>query len=109
MDGTRFRQFFSGWTEPWIFAGAAETRARLAGAGFTDIDVSLEPAPTTLANAEAYKDFIACVCVRHHVDGLPPLERAEFLEALASGAGNDDPAFTLDYWRLNIDACKPLA
>jgi trans-aconitate methyltransferase len=104
MNSARFRQFFSGWTDPWVFAGIDDTRVRLAAAGFTDIEVSLEPAPTRLAGAEAYRDFIACVCVRHHIDRLPPVERAEFVEALADGASTDDPPFTLDYWRLNIAA-----
>jgi hypothetical protein len=32
--------------------------------------------------------------------------RASFLDVLTDAASHDDPAFTLDYWRLNITAEK---
>lgn len=107
MDSATFRRFFDTWRDPWLFAGTADTRARLAAAGFDEIDVSLEPAPTTLPDRDAYADFISCVCVRHHVDRLPPDERAVFVNELANAAAGDEPAFTLDYWRLDIAARKP--
>lgn len=105
MDG-RYAAHFPGWTDPWNFAGVTETLHRLERAGFQDIDVSLEAAPTSFADAASFQDFIACVCVRHHVDRLPPAERTGFVEALAAGAASDDPPFTLDYWRLNMAARK---
>jgi trans-aconitate 2-methyltransferase len=107
MDSVAFRHFFHGWRDPWHFAGADETRSRLAAAGFDDLDVSLEPAPTTLPDGDAFARFISCVCVRHHVDQLPPAERERFVSALADAAAGDDPPFTLDYWRLNMSARKP--
>jgi trans-aconitate 2-methyltransferase len=108
MDGP-FRRFFEGWRDPWLFAGTEDTRARLAAAGFEAIDVSLEPAPTTLPDRDAFADFISCVCVRHHIDTLPAGERARFVGELAYAAAADDPPFTLDYWRLNLSARKPEA
>jgi trans-aconitate 2-methyltransferase len=104
MQDGRFARWFSGWSDAWLFAGVDETEARLARLGFIDIDVSLEPAPTTLPDAAAFSDFISTVCVRHHVDRLPPEQRAEFVSALATEAASDDPPWTLDYWRLNVDA-----
>ena len=106
MNGDRFGSFFRGWRDPWRFAGEDDTRRHLAQAGFEAIEVSLEPAPTTLPGRDAFADFIACVCVRHHVDALPSSERAAFVDALADAAAGDDPPFTLDYWRLNIAARK---
>lgn len=106
MDGAEFRRFFGDWRDPWVFAEPPGTRARLAAAGFTRIDVSLEPAPTTLAGGAAFAEFISCVCVRHHVDRLPPAERRRFIAALSDAAAGDDPPFTLDYWRLNMSARK---
>ena len=105
MDG-EYAPFFQSWTDPWNFAGTTETRERLAAAGFTDIDVSLEPAPTTLADARAFSDFIACVCVRHHIDRLPEEERPNFIRQLAEQAAHDNPPYTLDYWRLNLSGTK---
>lgn len=107
MASPAFRASFQRWEDPWEFADVATTTARLARAGFIDIEVSLEPAPTPLETADAYREFISCVCVRHHVDRLPSDDRPAFLDALAAAAAQDDPPFTLDYWRLNIAARKP--
>ncbi len=109
MDDAAFSRFFAGWSDPWNFVGVSQTERTLAAAGFTGIAVTLEPAPTTLANAAAYADFISCVCVRHHVDKLPTVQRRQFVAALAEAAAGDDPPFTLDYWRLNIEARKASA
>ena len=106
MDSPGFASFFAGWRDPWRFAGPDETRAVLEGLGFTGVEVSLEAAPTTLPDRAAFSDFIACVCIRHHVDKLPPTHRESFLTALVDAAAGDDPPFTLDYWRLNMSARK---
>lgn len=102
MESPAFASHFPNWRDPWYFAGVDETRARLAAAGFDAIEVSLEPAPTPLGDGLTYADFISCVCVRHHVDRLPPAERAQFVARLADEAAGDDPPYTLDYWRLNV-------
>ncbi len=107
MDSPEYCDYFNGWQDPWYFADIASTLLRLEATGFTMAAVSLEAAPTVLDDAAAYMDFLSCVCVRHHVDRLPPEQRAGFLARLAEQAANDDPPFTLDYWRLNISAVKP--
>jgi hypothetical protein len=104
MRDPGYARYFGRWTDPWLFAGVRDTAAQLDAAGFRDVDVSLEPAPTTMKDRQAFVDFIACVCVRHHVDTLPPELRRPFVETLADAAAGDDPPFTLDYWRLNISA-----
>lgn len=109
MNDAAFSRFFVGWRDPWYFAGVSETERALTAAGFTDIVVTLEPAPATLTDGAAYADFISCVCIRHHVDKLPSVERSDFVAALADAAAGDDPPFTLDYWRLNIEARKARA
>jgi trans-aconitate methyltransferase len=98
--------FFTGWQDPWTFAGVDDTRARLERAGFHDVDVSLEPAPTSFPNAERYAAFVSTVCLRHHLHRLPEGKRALFVERLTALAAADQPSYTLDYWRLNIDARK---
>lgn len=107
MESPSYREWFRGWRDPWNFADVPSTIVRLENAGFTMVHASLEPSPTTLADAPAYRDFLSCVCVRHHVDRLPEQVRPSFLDALARDAESDDPPFTLDYWRLNISAVKP--
>lgn len=106
MASEPFASYFGAWGDPWYFADEPSTIRELQQAGFDDIDVSLESAPVTLRDADAFSDFIACVCVRHHIDRLPPARRAQFIGALADAAAIDDPPYTLDYWRLNIAARK---
>jgi trans-aconitate methyltransferase len=108
MDSDRFKPWFNGWRDPWTFADVASTHARLERAGFTMIHVSLEAAPATLPDAGTFKDFLSCVCVRHHVARLPAEQRPAFLDALAEASASDAPPFTLDYWRLNLSARKPV-
>src|SRR5439155_1537984 len=74
---------FGRWTDPWMFADLNETIARLDAAGFRDVHADLEPAPTTMKDRATFVDFIACVCVRHHVDTLPVPLRRPFVESLA--------------------------
>lgn len=107
MESDPYREHFGRWSDPWVFADVPSTIVRLERAGFRNVHVSLEAAPTTLPDAEGYKDFLSCVCVRHHVARLPAALQARFLDALTAQAARDDPAFTLDYWRLNIAALKP--
>ena len=98
MEAPEYRAWFDGWSDPWYFADVPRTLMRLEAAGFSRTNVSLEPAPTTLPDADAYTDFLSCVCVRHHVARLPQQRRPAFLAALAREAAADDPPFTLDYW-----------
>ena len=49
---------------------------------------------------------MSCVCIRHHLDRLPPQLRDRFTQDLTALAARDAQPYTLDYWRLNIDARK---
>ena len=98
---------FDGWRGPWEFADVPTTIARLGRAGFTAIDVYLEPAPATFDDRESFREFVSCVCLRDHLTRLPEADRAGFLDVLADQASADTPPFTLDYWRLNMAATKP--
>jgi trans-aconitate 2-methyltransferase len=97
---------FRDWRDPWTFAGVDDTRTRLAAAGFVASDVWLEAAPTPFDSAASFADFVSTVCLRHHLVRLPAGDRDLFVERLTTAAASDDPPFTLDYWRLNIDARK---
>jgi len=107
MAERRFASYFDGWTDPWYFADVETTRRLLESVGFAAIDVSLEEAPVSFDSARAFADFIATVCVRHHLDRLPSSERGPFVFELTREGADDDPPLTLDYWRLNIDARRP--
>jgi hypothetical protein len=106
QDTPAYRQYFDGWRDPWNFASPEETAARLRSAGLVDENVWLEEAPVHLGTAERYADFVSCVCIRHHLDRLPLELRDRFTQELTALAARDAQPYTLDYWRLNIDARK---
>jgi trans-aconitate 2-methyltransferase len=109
MREAMFARFFGGWRNPWHFVLPDATRPALLRAGFGVIDASLEEAPVTFGDSDEYSEFIECVCVRHHLQHLPQDLHADFLSRLTDAARCDDPALTLDYWRLNIHARRPAA
>jgi trans-aconitate 2-methyltransferase len=103
----RFAVYFEDWTPPWNFADVNTTCRRLGDAGFVDVDVWLEEAPTRFAGASEFAEFVSTVCVRHHLDRLPRLDRPAFVHELTLAAAADPQPFMLDYWRLNISARRP--
>ena len=109
MQVPAYARFYSGWRDPWHFALPGETARLLREAGFVDVNVWLESTPATFPTAAAFAEFISCVCVRHHLECLPAGLRDGFTAELSTMAEEDDPPFTLDYWRLNADARRPPA
>jgi len=103
----RFAPYFEDWSEPTYFADVLTTIRRLTAAGFVNVEVSLEEAPTTFDSPAMFQEFIANVCVRHQADRLMTEDRTAFLRELTVAAATDKPAFTLDYWRLNIAGTRP--
>jgi trans-aconitate 2-methyltransferase len=101
----QFKSQFAGWQEPWNFATPDETELRLRKAGFRDARCWLEYAPTTFPDADRYRDFLQTVVLRPYLAKVSEHElRMHYLQALVAAAADDDPPFTLDYWRLNISA-----
>ena len=107
MARNRFATYFAGWPGVWTFAGAEETATRLTAAGFVDVETNLEPAPTTLATEDDYRAFVTTVIYHPHLNRLPDALRAAFIGEVTELAAAESPAFTLDYWRLNMAARAP--
>ncbi len=104
----KFSSFFAGFREPWLYQDAAAAGLSLRSAGFVDVETSLEPAPTVLDNADRYREFVRNIIFRQHVEHIPSEDlRAEFIAILTEHAAGDDPAFSLDYWRLNLRGRVP--
>ncbi len=102
-----FAGYFANWREPWEFATAELTAQRLARAGFRDVRTSVQAAPTTFRDAAAYQSFVSTVVLRPFLSRLPTEElRTTFAARITEAAAHNDPPFTLDYWRLNIQATK---
>ena len=103
-----FSAYFQEWSGVWEFSTAELTAERLHAAGFTDIATNLEPAPTTLSDEASYREFVTTVIYNPHLDQLPagPL-RARFIDEITERAAAQNPPFTIDYWRLNLEGRRP--
>ena len=109
MRDPGFAPHFTRWANPWEFADAAVTSRRLQQAGFEQIEASVVPSPVYQPDAPAYREFVEHVICRPHLSHLPTAElRDRFLDRLTDAAAKDTPPFELDYWRLNLDARKPV-
>lgn len=99
---------FRDWRRPCEFADDVTTKSRLHQVGFVDVETSLVSAPTRFATAGEFREFVKTVALRPHLAVIPSVREGEaFLDALVEMAGTDDPPYTLDYWRLNINARRP--
>jgi trans-aconitate 2-methyltransferase len=91
------------WPGPWTFATPEETRARMAAAGFVDVEAWLHDEPTVIEPGEPLETFLTTVVLRSHLERLPEDERAGFVGAVAARL----PTGEMDYVRLNIVARRP--
>lgn len=108
MHAEPFTAHFVDWPGPWEFANAGVTAERLKDAGFVDIDTGLEAAPTTLATEADYREFVTTVIYHPHLERLAdPAMKQAFIDRVTALAATEPTPFTLDYWRLNIQARKP--
>jgi trans-aconitate 2-methyltransferase len=93
-----YAEHFEDFVEPWNYAGAEETEARLAAAGFADIRCWLQP--WTIVPPEP-AEFLRTVCLGPHVDRLPEQLRDSYVEDVLAA---ESRPFELEYVRLNIAA-----
>jgi len=104
----KYAPYFKGFREPWTYNDAETAAAVLRGAGFIEVDTSLEPALTILEDSPRYSEFVRTAILRQHLELIPDAElRTAFVVALERQASADDPPFSLDYWRLNLNAKTP--
>lgn len=102
-----FRAYFEGWDRPNVYPDKEETRNRLKAAGFKDIELDHFAQPTTFKDAAGFAEFIKTVILRLNLQRLPDEDlRRIFVERLVDGAAEDNPPYTLDYWRLNLSAIR---
>src|SRR5688500_6276545 len=108
MHADPFTPFFGDWPGPWEFATAEVTSARLATAGFVDVAPNREAEPTTLATEADYREFVTTAIYNPHLERVrdPQLKQA-FIDRVTALAAREPVPFTLDYWRLNMQARKP--
>jgi trans-aconitate 2-methyltransferase len=103
-----FASSLNGFPDPWFFSDADGTAARLRNAGFVDVVTSLEEAPVHASSDREFKDYLRTFILHQHLESLPnQLARKKFVDHLTAIHANDDPPWTLDYWRLNLRGRKP--
>src|SRR5947199_155425 len=76
------------------------TEARLAAAGFVDIETWLQPEPTRFEPGEPLEAFLRTVILGGHVARLPAGERDAFVRRVAERMAEP----VVDYVRLNVTA-----
>ena len=86
----------------WNFAGAGETRRRLASAGFSDIEVQLHSEPVSFESRREFTRFLETVILGSHLVRMDPSERAAFVASVAMLL----PERQVDYVRLTLTAVK---
>lgn len=99
--------FFENWHKVWEYPSPELTAERLRRAGFEQIHTGLEEAPTTLPDEQTFRAFCATITLAPYVERLPEDLQDRFLDPVVREAAQDNPPFTLDYWRLNIEAHRP--
>ena len=108
MSRQNFAPFFAGWSPTWQYPDDITTAERMRRAGFKEVNTWLEEMPTTLSDAQEYKEFLSTVTLHRHIARIPhSVLREHFMDELARQAASDSPPFTLDYWRLNLSGRKP--
>ncbi len=106
MRTPKYASYFRDWQSPWEYADDITTADRMRRAGFTDVETSLESAPTRFNTAEEYREFIGPVILRPFLNMLPGEELKEgFLDEVVAQAVQRGE-FLLDYWRLNLRGTK---
>jgi trans-aconitate methyltransferase len=108
MHRDPFVSYFRDWSSVWEYASAEDTAERLKRSGFAGVRTSLEEAPTRLADEGSYREFVTTVIYNQHLSRLPeaPL-RFQFIDEVTALAARENPPFTLDYWRLNLEGRRP--
>ena len=102
MEEERFRPYFEGWEDPWLFADAEATRARLEAAGFDDVEVWMHDEPTGFGSVAELARYLKTVVLGRHVEALPEGEDGSaFAGRVAAHLGEEGP-FMVDYVRLNM-------
>jgi len=93
-----YAEHLQGLDEPWHYAGAEETEARLGAAGFAAVRCWLQP--WDVLPPEPF-EFLRTICLAPYLDPLPEELRRPFVEEVL--ASEDEP-LRLRYVRLNIEA-----
>src|SRR5262249_49508350 len=89
--------------DPWEYADAATTAARLAAAGFVHGETPQDPPHTPFSTVDEMRAFVATCILRLHLDRMSAAIGEGFLDAVMART-----PLVLDYRRLNLAGRKIL-
>jgi trans-aconitate methyltransferase len=105
---SEFAQWLAAFPEPWFFSDAETAASSLRAAGFEHVHTDVEPAAFSVPTSQEFEEYLRTFVLHRHLELLPTEQlRQQFVHELADASAHDDPAWTLDYWRLNLRARKP--
>jgi trans-aconitate 2-methyltransferase len=108
MHSPELAPLFAEWREPRYYADPDSTHRRLRSVGFEDIETSIEPSPVTFPDGESFAAFVSAVMLRPMLAKITDeRSRKSFVARITELAADDNPAYELDYWRLNLRARRP--
>jgi trans-aconitate 2-methyltransferase len=91
----------TGWKN---YAGPDDTHRRLQAAGFTDVDVWLQPEPSPVP-PDDLESYLETICLSGVVDAMPEPDAIQLVREVARRL----PDAVIDYVRLNIRARRSRA
>lgn len=104
---SEFSHWLAAFPEPWFFSDAETAASRLRAAGFEDAHTDIEPAAFSVSTSQEFQEYLRIFVLHRHLELLPTEQlRQQFVHELAATSAHDRPAWTLDYWRLNLRARK---
>jgi len=93
---------------PWNFPSILDTKTHLESAGFKNIQVSLRESPAIFHDIPSFSRFAENVILFPLLAYIPDKnDRHTFVEKLAKKTLTKQRPLTVDYWRINVVACKP--
>lgn len=102
-----YHTFFADWHGVWNYVDAGVATERLREAGFADVEAWLEHTPAPMNDAATYREYLETVTLHRHAARIADRGLREmFFEELVRLAGEDDPPYVMDYWRLNMRGKK---
>jgi trans-aconitate 2-methyltransferase len=105
MGEGRFRKYFEDWKNPWNFADAETTKARLEAAGFEATEVWLHEDIADFGSVRELTRFLKTIVLVQHVEKLPEFEKEPFAAAVAALLETEG-SLGIDFVRLNILATR---
>jgi hypothetical protein len=79
----------------------------MRSAGFHEVKTDLEQASFAVSSREEFQGYLRTFVLHRHLELLPSEAlRERFVKELAVASDEDNPPWTLDYWRLNLRGCK---